>query len=144
MLLSLPFWLYQIVRHGKYRTGFAARMGQVPARLIAATKASAAKRVIWVHAVSVGEVLAVSGLVEAMRRDLLQHRVLVSTTTDTGQELARKRFGEANVFYFPLDFEFAIRPYLRALQPELVILAETEFWPNFLHLAHGSGARVAV
>jgi 3-deoxy-D-manno-octulosonic-acid transferase len=144
MLLSLPFWLYQILRHGKYRTGFAARMGQVPARLIAATKASAAKRVIWVHAVSVGEVLAVSGLVEAMRRDLPQHRILVSTTTDTGQELARKRFGEENVFYFPLDFEFAIRPYLRALQPELVILAETEFWPNFLHLAHGSGARVAV
>ena len=144
MLLSLPFWLYQIVRHGKYRTGFAARMGQVPARLLEAKKASGAKRIIWVHAVSVGEVLAVSGLVEGMRRNLLQHRILVSTTTDTGQELARKRFGEENVFYFPLDFEFAIRPYLRALQPELVILAETEFWPNFLHLAHGSGARVAV
>src|SRR6202046_1144505 len=143
MLLSLPFWLYQIVRHGKYRTGFAARMGQGPARLIAATKASAAKRVIWVHAVSVGEVLAVSGLVEAMRRDLPQHRILVSTTTDTGQELARKRFGEANVFYFPMDFAFAIRPYLRALRPKMVVIAETEFWPNFIGLTHVSGGRIA-
>jgi 3-deoxy-D-manno-octulosonic-acid transferase len=144
MLLSLPYWLYQIVRRGKYRAGLGARLGRVPARLRAASSAPGAKRVIWVHAVSVGEVLAVSGLVEKMWRSFPQRRVLVSTTTDTGQELARKRFGEENVFYFPLDFAFAIRPYLRALQPELVVLAETEFWPNFLHLAHASGARIAV
>jgi 3-deoxy-D-manno-octulosonic-acid transferase len=143
MLLSLPYWLYQILRHGKYRSGFVERLGRVPARL--ASDASARTgRVIWVHAVSVGEVLAVSGLVEQMRRSFPQHRVVLSTTTDTGQELARKRFGEANVFYFPMDFAFAIRPYLQALQPELVVLAETEFWPNFLRQAHASGARIAV
>ena len=142
MLLSLPYWLYQILRHGKYRTSLAERLGKIPARLIAAH--SPAERVIWLHAVSVGEVLAVSGLVDAMRRTFPNHRVLVSTTTDTGQQLARQRFGEENVFYFPLDFAFAIRPYLRVLQPELVILAETEFWPNFLRLAHASGARIAV
>jgi 3-deoxy-D-manno-octulosonic-acid transferase len=100
--------------------------------------------VIWIHAVSVGEVLAVSGLLEEMRRGFPGHRVVVSTTTDTGQQLARKRFGEGNVFYFPMDFAFAIRPYLKALRPELVVLAETEFWPNFLRLVHASGARVAV
>lgn len=140
MLLSLPFWLYQILRHGKYRRGFTERLGRVPARLLK----DADKRVIWVHAVSLGEVLAVSGLVEQMRRAFSQHRVLVSTTTDTGQALARKRFGDENVFYFPMDFAFAIRPYLHALQPELVVLAETEFWPNFLRLVHASGARIAV
>lgn len=143
LFVSLPFWLYQIVRHGKYRTGFAARMGQVPARVINLT-GSQPGRVIWVHAVSVGEVLAISGLVEQMRRSLPMHRVLVSTTTDTGQQLARKRFGEESVFYFPMDFAFAIQPYLRTLQPELVVLAETEFWPNFLRLTHASGARIAV
>ena len=58
--------------------------------------------------------------------------------------MARTRFGEENVFYFPLDFAFAIRPYLRLLQPKLVVIAETEFWPNFLRLAHASGARIAV
>jgi 3-deoxy-D-manno-octulosonic-acid transferase len=141
MLLSLPYWLYQILRHGKYRKGLAERMGRVPARL---TDGSRPGRVIWVHAVSVGEVLAVSGLVEQMRLASPQTRVLVSTTTDTGQELARKRFGADNVFYFPMDFAFAIRPYLQALRPELVVLAETEFWPNFLRQAHASGARVAV
>jgi 3-deoxy-D-manno-octulosonic-acid transferase len=145
MLLSLPFWLYQILRHGKYRRGFTERMGRVPARLLNAAGSEArSKRVIWVHAVSLGEVLAVSGLVEQMRRTFPQHRVLISTTTDTGQSLARKRFGDENVFYFPMDFAFAIRPYLQTLKPELVVLAETEFWPNFLRLAHASGARIAV
>jgi 3-deoxy-D-manno-octulosonic-acid transferase len=145
MLLSLPYWLYQILRHGKYRSGFAERLGRVPARLLAAETVPAhSRRIIWVHAVSVGEVLAVSGLIKEMQLKFPRHRVLVTTTTDTGQELARKRFGEENVFYFPMDFAFAVRPYLRALQPELVVLAETEFWPNFLRLAHASGARVAV
>ena len=143
MLVSLPYWLYQILRHGKYHSGFAERIGRVPARLIKGSD-SGSQRVIWVHAVSVGEVLAVCGLVEQMRRGFSSHRIVVTTTTDTGQELARKRFGAENVFYFPLDFVFAIRPYLQALNPELVILAETEFWPNFLRLAHVRGARIAV
>ena len=159
MVVSLPYWLYQMVRHGKYRKGLAERMGKVPQGLIeslasqvepkrvasrGAKVPSRTQPVIWIHAVSLGEVLAVSGLVEQMRRAFPHHRVLVSTTTDTGQALARKRFGDADVFYFPMDFAFAIRPYLQALQPELVVLAETEFWPNFLRLAHASGARIAV
>jgi 3-deoxy-D-manno-octulosonic-acid transferase len=94
--------------------------------------------------VSVGEVLAVSGLIGALRRLHPESRVVVSTTTDTGQKLARDRFGRENVFYFPLDLGFAIRPYLQALRPQLVVIAETEFWPNFLRLAKRSGARLAV
>jgi len=142
MIVSLPYWLYHILRHGKYHSGLSERMGNVPARIRAADSHSG--RVIWIHAVSVGEVLAVSGLIERMHGSFPAHRIVVSTTTDTGQELARKRFGAENVFYFPLDFAFAIRPYLRVLQPELMVLAETEFWPNFLRLAHLSGARIAV
>jgi 3-deoxy-D-manno-octulosonic-acid transferase len=141
MLAGLPYWIFQMARHGKYRAGLAERLGRVPARLRLPT---AAEPAIWVHAVSVGEVLAVAGLVEELQRRFPRHRIFVSTTTDTGQALARKRFGEANVFYFPMDFAFAIRGYLRALQPRLVIIAETEFWPNFLRLAHASGARIAV
>lgn len=140
MLASLPYWVYQMLRHGKYRTGFGERMGKVPARLAN----SDSRPILWVHAVSVGEVMAVSKLVEGMQRSFLRHRILVSTTTDTGQQLARKRFGEENVFYFPMDFAFAIRPYLQALKPKMIVLAETEFWPNFLRLAGQSGARIAV
>jgi 3-deoxy-D-manno-octulosonic-acid transferase len=140
MLLSAPYWIYQMLQHGKYRTGFRERMGKVPPRL----RQFSSRRVIWVHAVSVGEVLAVGQLIEQMRRTFPDHVVLVTTTTDTGQDLARKRFAADSVFYFPLDFAFAIRPYLRVLRPELVVLAETEFWPNFLRLAEASGARIAV
>jgi 3-deoxy-D-manno-octulosonic-acid transferase len=140
MFVSLPYWLFQMARHGKYSKGFAERLGRVPARL---QLPEAHERVIWVHAVSVGEVLAVAGLVEELRRRSA-HRIFISTTTETGQELARKRFGEGNVFYFPMDFGFSIRPYLRALRPKMVVIAETEFWPNFIGLAHASGARIAV
>lgn len=142
MLVSAPYWFIQMLRHGKYRKGFGERVGKVPARLFADPKQPA--RVIWIHAVSVGEVLGVSGLVEELHSRLPEHRVVISTTTDTGQALARKKFGEANAFYFPMDFAFAIRPYLQRLRPELVVLAETEFWPNFLRLARHSGASIAV
>jgi 3-deoxy-D-manno-octulosonic-acid transferase len=141
MLASLPYWLFQMARHGKYRKGLAERLGRLPLRL---QLPGEEERVIWVHAVSVGEVLAVAGLVEVLGRRFPRHQIFISTTTDTGQALARQRFGEANVFYFPLDFAFAIRHYLQALRPQLVVIAETEFWPNFMRLAHASGARIAV
>lgn len=140
MLLTLPYWLLQRMRHGKYDAGLGERLGRIPRRLVA----QPARPTIWIHAVSVGEVLAISGLATELTKRFSQHRVVISTTTDTGQKLARTRFDEKNVFYFPLDFAFAIRPYLRLLQPKLVVIAETEFWPNFLRLAHASGARIAV
>ena len=141
MVASLPYWLFQMVRHGKYRKGLTERLGRVPMRL---RLPGQQESVIWVHAVSVGEVFAVAGLVEELQRRFPQHRIFISTTTDTGQALARQRFGEASVFYFPMDFAFAVRPYLRALRPEMVVIAETEFWPNVMRLAHASGARIAV
>jgi 3-deoxy-D-manno-octulosonic-acid transferase len=139
LMLSWPYWMFRGRRQGKYRAGLGERLGKVPPRLQPQTRPT-----IWVHAVSVGEMLAVSGLVDELRQRLPRYRVVVSTTTATGQKLAQQRFGEESVFYFPLDFAFAIRPYLSTLQPKLIVLAETEFWPNFLRLAHDHGARVAV
>lgn len=140
LVFSLPYWIYQMLRHGKYRAGFNQRLGAVPPTL----QAASTQATIWFHAVSVGEVLAISGLVEHLRKRWPDRRVVVSTTTDTGQRLARTRFGETNVFYFPLDLGFAIQPYLDALRPELIVIAETEFWPNFLRLAKRSGAQIAI
>jgi 3-deoxy-D-manno-octulosonic-acid transferase len=139
-LISLPWWLLQMARLGKYRAGFRERIGIVPARL----KIEGADDCIWIHAVSVGEVLAVSQLVGELTKPQPEWQVFVSTTTSTGQALARQRFGETRVFYMPLDFRFAMRPYLKALRPRMLVLAETEFWPNLLHLAKLSGATVAV
>jgi 3-deoxy-D-manno-octulosonic-acid transferase len=145
LVLTSPYWLLQMMRHGKYRAGLRQRFGAVPPALIASRgKNSGGKPTIWVHAVSVGEVVASSGVIAALRQKFQSHRILISTTTGTGQKLAGQRFGTENVFYFPLDFAFAIRPYLNALRPELVVVAETEFWPNFFWLAKRSGARIAV
>jgi 3-deoxy-D-manno-octulosonic-acid transferase len=140
LLVSLPYWLLESLRHGKYRAGLGERLGRPPRRLVA----QSARPAIWVHAVSVGEVFAISGLVVELRKRFPRHRVVISTTTDTGQKLAQTRFGSENVFYFPLDFAFAIRPYLRLLRPALIVIAETEFWPNFLRLARAGGAQIAV
>ena len=140
VVLTLPYWLLQMLRHGKYRAGLRQRFGAVPP----AFAGRGEKPVIWVHAVSVGEVVASSAVVKALQQNFPSHRVLISTTTSTGQKLAAQRFGTVDVFYFPLDFAFAIRPYLEVLRPELVVVAETEFWPNFLRLAKRSGARIAV
>src|SRR5438874_8223798 len=121
MILGMPYWLFQALRHGKYRTALGERLGSVPKRI-----RNSRQRSIWVHAVSVGEVLAVSQLVQKLRTEFPRHRVVVSTTTDTGQELAATKFGPDNVFYFPLDFKFAVRRWISALQPQLVVIAETE------------------
>jgi 3-deoxy-D-manno-octulosonic-acid transferase len=140
LILTLPYWLLQMMRHGKYRAGLAQRFGAVPSALLDRREGSA----LWVHAVSVGEVVASSAVIRALQEKFPSHRVFISTTTSTGQKLASQRFGPENVFYFPIDFAFAIQPYLTALRPVLVVVAETEFWPNFLRLAKRSGARVAV
>ena len=138
-LLSLPWWVLQMLRLGKYRSGLSERLGFVPARL-----KDAKPGCIWVHAVSVGEVLAVSRLIAELQQDQPDRQVFVSTTTATGQNLARQRFGENRVFFMPLDFGFAVRPYLKALKPHLLVLAETEFWPNLLHLAGKQGTTLAI
>jgi 3-deoxy-D-manno-octulosonic-acid transferase len=140
LILSTPWWLVQMVRHGKYRTGWKERLGRPPDRLF--NKVS--EHTIWIHAVSVGEVLAISRVVEELKARLPGWRLVISTTTDTGQKLARQRFGENDVFYLPLDVPWAVGAYLQALRPRLLVLAESEFWPNLLHEAHESGAAVAV
>jgi 3-deoxy-D-manno-octulosonic-acid transferase len=140
LALSAPWWLLEMLRHGKYRAGLRERLGAVPLQLTDMP----ALQTVWIHAVSVGEVLAVSRMVEELKERLPGLRVVVSTTTDTGQKLARERFGETNVFYFPLDLSWAVTAYLRALRPRLLVLAESEFWPNLLHQARAMGVPVAV
>jgi 3-deoxy-D-manno-octulosonic-acid transferase len=139
LVLGSPYWLFAMLRHGKYHQGLPQRFGVVPERF-----RNSAKPSIWIHAVSVGEVLAVSELVAGIRAQFPDHRVVISTTTDTGQKLASTRFGSDNVFYFPIDFAFAARRWIAALRPSLIVIAETEFWPNFLRVAHQSGARIAI
>jgi 3-deoxy-D-manno-octulosonic-acid transferase len=127
LVLGLPWWLFRLATTQKYRQGLMHRLGRVPA-----LGGRESRPLIWIHAVSVGEVLAVSRLVSELDAAFPDHFVAVSTTTRTGQALARERFGAARIFYCPLDLPWAVRSYLNALQPRLLVLAETEFWPNLL------------
>src|SRR3569832_340302 len=102
LVLGLPFWLLQMVRSGKYRAGLSERLGRVPARL---RRSGQNENCIWVHAVSVGEVLAVTRLIADLKKKFPEWRIVGSTTTKTGQALAGARFGDADVFYLPLDLK---------------------------------------
>jgi 3-deoxy-D-manno-octulosonic-acid transferase len=141
VLAGAPWWLWRMATTQKYREGFGERLGQVPRWL---RDTARDQPVIWLHAVSVGEVLAVSRLVQEIGAAFPGYRLLVSTTTRTGQTLARERFGANRVFYCPLDLPWAVRAYLKALQPKLFVLAETEFWPNLLNGCFRRGIPVAV
>lgn len=150
LVLGAPWWLFRMATSGKYREGLAERLGVVPRRI---RERLDGKRVVWVHAVSVGEVLAASRLIDELALKLERSagqraedgwRVMISTTTRTGQTLARKRFGADRVFYFPLDLGWAVRAWLRALRPAMLVLAETEFWPRMLVECRRAGVPVAV
>jgi 3-deoxy-D-manno-octulosonic-acid transferase len=130
--LTAPWWLWRTAVTRKYREGLKERLGEVPAR-VARMREEGGLPVIWLHAVSVGEVLAVSRLVSEIDFSFPAYRLFISTTTATGQALARERFGASRVFYCPLDLPWAVGSYLNALEPRLLILAESEFWPNLLN-----------
>lgn len=136
--LAFPYFLIQGLRHGKYRRSFRARWGRLP------SEARSEGGAIWLHAVSVGEVLACRRLVAVLRRHLPGRKLFVSTTTETGFQAARQRLAADGFFYCPFDFAFAVRRVLRNLRPSLVVIAETELWPNLFREARASGAMVAV
>lgn len=139
--LSAPVWGWRMVRQGRYREGLRQRLGRVPTRLCAVVRG---RPVVWLHAVSVGEAMASTRLVRELEAALPNHVVVVSTTTPTGQRVARERFGADRVFFFPLDFAFAVRAYLRALQPQLLVLMESELWPRTLVECSRAGVPMAV
>ncbi len=141
LVVSSPWWIARMLTTERYREGMSERLGRVPQRLREAVAGFAEqRRVVWVHAVSVGEVLAASRMVGELEAALNDGggswRIVVSTTTRTGQTLARERFGAERVFYFPLDFAFAVKPYLRLLNPAALVLVESEIWPRVLHECH--------
>jgi len=143
LIAGAPWWLWRMATTHKYREGLIERLGRVPQRLVS-TSLSDERPLIWLHAVSVGEVLAVTRLVRTLESALPGTLIVVSTTTRTGQALARERFESNRVFYCPLDLPWAVRAYLNELKPSLLILAETEFWPNLLHGCFRRGIPVAV
>lgn len=145
LVLGAPYWLIRMATSGRYRAGLWERLGRVSSELKVAV---AGKQVVWVHAVSVGEVLAATRLVKELEAALGEGWIIVvSTTTATGQALARERFGagsDGRVFYYPLDFAWVVRAYLRVLQPKVLVLMESEVWPRMLVECRRAGIPTAV
>src|SRR6185312_12532976 len=128
--IMLPKFLLDALRHGKYISGLRQRLGSLEPR-------PGSQPAIWLHCVSVGEVQAARPLFQALRREFPDHAICISTVTVTGQELARQAFAEAaRVFYFPVDWRWSVRRVMDAIRPSVVLLMETELWPNFLRECH--------
>ncbi len=143
-LVFLAPWLaYKALTAGKYRRGLWSKLsGAVPSSVLSTPYS--VLQTAWFHGVSVGEVHLLRQVVAAFRRHHPDWRCVISTTTDTGFEEARKRFPDLPVFFWPFDFSWAVRRALAAVRPDLVVLAEGELWPNFLRAAKAQGVPVAV
>jgi 3-deoxy-D-manno-octulosonic-acid transferase len=137
MIFLAPYFALRGWKRGEPSSAFRERLGIIPREIVVrAAIASNPSGAIWIHAVSVGEVLAAKPLLEALKTQFPGRAIFVSTTTETGQRLARMRLQCADgIFYFPLDWVVPVRKALKSIQPALVIIMETEIWPNFLREA---------
>jgi 3-deoxy-D-manno-octulosonic-acid transferase len=140
VLAVSPYFLYQAVRYRKYVGSLRQRLGYLPVSFNLDGEPS-----IWIHAVSVGEALTTRALIAELRDRYPRLRIFLSTTTMTGQQVARSRLhgadGVDGVFFFPFDLGFIVRRTLRIVRPRLFVMMETEIWPNLLRECRRAGVR---
>jgi 3-deoxy-D-manno-octulosonic-acid transferase len=135
-----PWFVYQAIRHQKYIGSFGQRLGYLPVSFNLDGDES-----IWVHAVSVGEVLVARPLIADLRRRYPRLRIFLSTTTLTGQKLAKRDVRDVDgVFYFPFDWTVTVRRTLKLVRPRLFVMMETEIWPNLLRECRRRGVKTVV
>ncbi|MGO8943287.1 MAG: 3-deoxy-D-manno-octulosonic acid transferase [Syntrophobacteraceae bacterium] len=132
--LSMVLYLPILVLRGKWHSGTLESLGFMSREVM---ETLAATRNIWIHAVSVGEVAAVEGIITGLRRDYPGHRIVLTVTTKTGHSFARQKYRDsALVLWSPLDLSIAAGKFVRAIRPVIYIVAETELWPSlFVHLS---------
>ena len=153
LLFFLPMILYRALRYGKYREGFKQKfLGRIPKRwaVLRSRPDLPGTKVVWFHAVSVGEVKLLRPLLQKIRdhndtTDDSPWCCAVSTTSKTGMELAKQMFGnDWTVFYCPLDFSWAVETALQRLKPDMLVLVEQELWPNLIESAKQRGVKTAL
>lgn len=138
ILLASPFLLLSSIRNGKYRQGWPAKfLGLVP-------RAQSNKPCIWLHAVSVGEVNLLQPILAEIAKSHPEWDCVISTTTLTGMDLAKRKYSQYSVFYCPLDFSWAMSAAFRRINPAMLVLVELEVWPNMVRTAHRRGCPVVV
>lgn len=132
-ILSLPYLIVRLAKNPRYCEGFRMRLGILPDEF---TKKLLSKRVIWIHAVSVGEVMASKTLLDNLREKFPDHRLIISTVTQTGNRIAKTVVRQEDiVIYFPFDLSFITQSLIKKISPALFLMIETEIWPNFITAA---------
>ncbi|PYM16570.1 MAG: 3-deoxy-D-manno-octulosonic acid transferase [Verrucomicrobia bacterium] len=128
--LSAPYYFLKMWRRGDWRRGFRQRFGCYDAGL---QEALANRQVLWMHAVSVGEVIVCAQLIRAIEPRVPNLKIVVSTTTSTGMgELQRRLPSHIEKIYYPIDYKHCVHRALNAIHPQAVVLVEAEIWPNFI------------
>jgi 3-deoxy-D-manno-octulosonic-acid transferase len=136
------YYLPAIIVRGKYSRSIRGKLGKLPQDFVPEVLP---RPRIWFHAVSVGEAVALSPLVRAVKELLPSSSVIVSTGTETGQDKARDSIPDADgFFYLPLDFPEFVNPVVQQIRPDLFVLMETELWPNLIHALKAHGTRIAL
>ena len=135
-LVTGPYWIYALLTSRKYRIGWPERFGFVPRR------ADRDRPCLWVHGVSVGEILTARALVDRFAATHPHWEIVFSTITPDGNRIARRTYPDRMVFYFPMDFSFIVRRTLRRIRPTAVVLIEQDLWANFLY--HTNRQRIPV
>src|SRR5262245_38815076 len=139
-LVVSPYFCYQALRYRKYIGSLKQRFGYLPVSFNLDGDES-----IWIHAVSVGEVLTARALIPELRERYPRLRLFLSTTTMTGQRVARSNLQDLDaVFYFPFDLPFIVNRTLRLVRPRLFIMMETEIWPNLLRACRRAGVKTVL
>lgn len=129
-----PIIMYRRIALGKYREGWPEKfLGRLPQRV------DPSRECVWLHAVSVGEVLQLRTLIDELTEQRPATDIVITTTTNTGFAVAREKFPQHTVCYFPLDFTWAVNRALDRIRPSVVVLVELELWPNFILAASRKG-----
>ncbi|MHC5020647.1 MAG: 3-deoxy-D-manno-octulosonic acid transferase [Planctomycetota bacterium] len=142
-LVTAPFWCFKLLTSSRYREGFARRFG-FGHRAADGVDRRNEPKAVWIHGVSVGEVLAARDLIKRLKADQPDRPIVLTVTTRTGYAIAKQNYPDIPVTYFPMDLGFAVRRTIRRLNPSVLILVELELWPNVLLQCHRWGIPVAV
>jgi 3-deoxy-D-manno-octulosonic-acid transferase len=147
LIVASPWIVWRRVTQGRYKQGWREKLfGNLP-RLSTATTASTqdpTKRRFWFHAVSVGELQVIRPVIELAQSEWPDLQIVVTTSTDSGYELAKKLYSQHQVAFAPLDFTWAIRRALDRIEPDLLVMAELELWPNWLRITARQGIPIAI
>jgi 3-deoxy-D-manno-octulosonic-acid transferase len=138
LLILSPLFLFKMFYQNKYKEGLLCRFGFFN-KVIQTKLSKKSNKTIWLHAVSVGEFLAALSIINKIKKHFPEYNLVITTTTKTGYNIAKERLlNTADVLYSPLDLSFIVKRFIKLINPKILIIMETELWPNLIHTTHNN------